>query len=56
LSIDGRKVSNGIPDVLGGIGIEVGKTLEFKIKRRPGIDQTIRLITAPETSARKRRH
>ena len=32
ISIDGKKVTNGIPDILSCIGLEIGKSLGMVIK------------------------
>ena len=45
--MNGKKVVNGIPDVLGCIGLEIGKTLIFEIKRK-GHDQTVSVVTSPD--------
>jgi C-terminal processing protease CtpA/Prc len=55
LEIDGEKV-NGVKDILEGIGIEVGRTIELKIQRKTstGTDiLTVRLTTAPEDDKRR---
>lgn len=48
ISVDGKKVTNGIPDILSCIGLEIGKSLVFEIKRKPGVDKIITVTTAPE--------
>jgi len=45
--VNGKEVS-GTRDVLEVIGLEVGKTIEFKVKRPEVGDLTITLTTAPE--------
>ncbi len=42
------KVVSGVRDVLDAIGLEVGKTIEFKIQRNRSQEYIFQLITAPE--------
>jgi C-terminal processing protease CtpA/Prc len=53
IKVDGKKVVNGIPDVLGCIGLEVGKSISFEIKRGSGIDKTLTVVTSPDKSLMK---
>ncbi len=47
IEVNGRPVS-GVRDVLDAIGLEVGKTIEFKLQRQRGNEVVARLVTAPE--------
>eukprot|EP01038_Epipyxis_sp_PR26KG_P010836 gene10836-14546_t len=49
LEIDGKPV-NEAKDVLHGIGLEVGKSIEFKIRRQNTSDFIVTLTTVPEQS------
>ena len=48
MGVNGKKVVNGIPDVLGCIGLEVGKSISFDIKRRSEGDKTVTVVTAAD--------
>lgn len=43
-----EKIVNGVRDVLDAIGLEVGKSLEFRVRKRSGDIKSVRVITAPE--------
>lgn len=42
------KAVHGVRDVFDAIGLEVGKSIEFRISRKGSGDINISLITAPE--------
>lgn len=47
VEVNGKPVS-GVRDVLDAIGLEVGKSIEFKLQRQRNQAVTVHLITAPE--------
>ena len=47
MEVNGKEVTN-VRDVLDAIGLEVGKSLDLKIKRQSYGELTLNMITAPE--------
>lgn len=56
VGVDGKKVTNGIPDVLGCIGLDIGKSIEFEVRRKSH-NETLRhtVVTSAERLKGNRR-
>jgi S1-C subfamily serine protease len=50
--IDGKRVK-GVRDVLDAIGFDVGRTVQFVIKRQGGDEATLQIKLAPELERRR---
>lgn len=46
--MNGKRITNGIPDVLSCIGLDVGKKIVFDIKGESGKELKVSLITAAD--------
>jgi HtrA serine peptidase 2 len=60
VGVNGKKVLNGIPDVLGCIGLDIGKVIVFDVKGKSGVERQVRVTTTAEqpyhkTGSRRRK-
>jgi C-terminal processing protease CtpA/Prc len=54
-AVDGKSVKAGVSDVLGCIGLEIGKSIAFTVQRRQGGEKTITIITTADLSRRQKK-